>query len=130
MLDDPKNIFGIAAGLVGTTIYYFSIRNKDKSRVSKAGGLVCPRCREHFSPEQLFKLDSVLTFPFKLLGWNTKIMSSVSQKSNEDELDGLYCANCLSTLNFVIFCGYLLIGLPLIGSVLYVALDFLFDLNG
>ena len=126
---EPKYVYGIVAGVIGTAIYFFTLRKRERERQDKLGGIMCPRCREHYSEEQLFQIDKVLRMPFKLIGWDQKAMKTLSERGERSELDGFYCARCKSILSLVLSVGYL-IALPMIGSVIYLALDFLGLISG
>jgi len=109
MFDTPALIYGITAGIVGTTIYYLVHRKQEKLRENKSGGIICPRCRQHFSEEQLFELDKLLRWPLKLYGWNPRIMNSPISNSDQNELDGFYCSRCKAIITFVLNFGVLFV---------------------
>lgn len=115
---EQQYVYGVVVGVIGTVIYFFTLRKRERGREDMLGGVMCPRCREHFSEEQLFQIDKILRTPLKLIGWDPKAMKTTTQRDENGELDCFYCARCKGIISFVLFIGYL-VTLPLIGSLVY-----------
>ena len=94
MIDWPKWIFAITAGVIGTAIYFYTLRKNNAKRPKEYKGYICPRCRQGFKKNELYPVWQFLVAPLKVMGWDKALPVDEHCETKGTELGSFYCKRC------------------------------------
>lgn len=120
MIDWPKWILAITAGILGSIAYHHALKVNERRRPESHKGYICPRCRQGFNEYELFPVWQFPTVPLRLLGWNKATPCHEGEDHRVNELDALYCKRCRNTLNAFMVLS-ILITLPAVMALVFSA---------
>ena len=129
MIDWPKWIFAITAGVIGSAIYFYTLRKNNAKRPKEYEGYICPRCRQGFDEKDLYPIWQFPAAPLKLMGWDRPLPIDKHCETKGTELGSYYCKGCKRVINFFMVLS-VVITLPVIMAVLFLVAYYMGFVDG